>query len=116
MNDRKIAVVVIVAVTVLLSACWETNLKRQIIDVRPVGEGLTFLGMAAVLVALIVVFGRFVTEDVIRQWKYIPQCLTALLAVLAVVVLNAAIPALIIPISLAFIVLAILAFAWIRSK
>lgn len=116
MKEPKIAFVVMVIVTILLSACWETSRERQIVDVRPVGDGLTFLGMAGVLIALILVFGRFITESAVVKWKYIPHFMVGLLVVLAIVVVNAALPALIIPISIAIVVLAILAFAWVRSK
>jgi VIT1/CCC1 family predicted Fe2+/Mn2+ transporter len=56
--NRKFAVAVLCSGT-LLVACSGTS-SAPAIDVRPIGQGLEFLGMAIVLAALVVVFGRFI--------------------------------------------------------
>jgi hypothetical protein len=114
--NRKTALVITIAATLMLAACWENPHSRQLIDVRPIGHGLEFLGMMGVLAALIIVLGKFVTESEVMKWKYVPHIMVALLIILALVVVAAAVPALIIPFSAAMVVAVVLAFAWHRWK
>lgn len=89
----------------LLAACAAG--ERPMVDVKPVGDGLTFLGMAGVLATLIVVFGKFVSD--FRLSGYMTWLLGGLLVLLVLVVTVTAIPALIIPVSIAVAILVIVA-------
>ena len=61
MTNRKLAVTVAVAGTILLAACNPiTGGGGNMIDVRPIGSGMEFLGYAVVLASLILTFGRFI--------------------------------------------------------
>ncbi|MEO8205938.1 MAG: hypothetical protein ABI615_07125 [Chthoniobacterales bacterium] len=57
-RDKHIAVAVMV-VCLLLAACSSIG-KSSVIDTRPIGSGLEFIGMAGVLAALISVFGKYI--------------------------------------------------------
>lgn len=114
MSTKPLAFATVVGGALLLTGCWDTPDSRQIVDVTPVGDGLVFLGIAAVLVALIVVLGRFIEDAVINKWTFVPHLMVSLLCVLALVVIAAALPTLIIPISLGVVVAVVLAFAWHR--
>ncbi|MEO6848020.1 MAG: hypothetical protein ABI254_12240 [Chthoniobacterales bacterium] len=59
-RDTQIAVSVML-LCLLLSACSGVG-KSSVIDTRPIGNGLEFLGMAGVLIALIIVFGRYIKK------------------------------------------------------
>lgn len=43
--------------SLLFAAC--SSAPKAEVDVTPIGNGLTFLGLAVVLAALVLVFGRF---------------------------------------------------------
>ena len=94
MKDRKIALAVILAGTILVMAACQEEKARQLIDTRPIGDGLQFLGMMGVLAALVFVFGKFVEQPAIMRWTYLPYVLVALLITLSLLVLAAAAPAL----------------------
>jgi len=113
--NRKIAVAVMIAGTLLVAACQEEK-ARQLIDTRPIGDGLQFFGMMVVLAALVFVFGKFVEQPVIMRWTYLPYVLVALLIVLSLLVLAAAAPSLLIPFSVAVVVAVALALAWHHWK
>ena len=113
--NRKIALAVMIAATLLLSACGE-NPSRQLVDTQPIGHGLEFLGMMLVLSMLVFVFGKFIEQPVIFKWTYLPYLLVALLIILSLLVLAAAAPALLIPFSVAVVVAVALAFAWHHWK
>jgi len=114
--NRRIALAVVIAATLLLSACWENPHSRQLVDTQPIGHGLEFLGMMGVLAALVFVLGKFITESDVMKWKYVPNVMVALLAILALVAVAAAVPTLIIPISAAVGVAVVLAFLWHHLK
>lgn len=105
--------VVLVLGILLFTGCGESN-HRQIVDVKPVGDGLMFLGLAGVLMTLIVVFGKFLNEATMYRWVYLSHFMVALFSILALVIVAAAIPALLIPISVGVVLAVILAFAWYR--
>ena len=113
--NRKIALAVMIAATLLLSACGE-NPSREIVDTQPIGHGLEFLGMMGVLAALVFVLGKFVTESDVMKWKYVPNVMVALLVILALVAVAAAVPTLLIPICAAVGVAVVLAFLWHHLK
>jgi len=110
----KVAVAVVIAGTMLLAACNEQEKARQLVDVKPVGEGLTFLGLAGVLSALILVFGKFLTESKITG--YSPFIMAGLGLLLTLVVVVTAIPKLIIPVTVAAAVLVIVVVVGHRWK
>jgi len=97
----------------LLAAC-ASNGERPMVDVSPVGDGLHFVGMAGVLAALIIVFGRFVSES--KLTSYAGYILGGLLILLALIVGLAAVPALIIPITAVIAILVIVAVVGQRWK
>lgn len=117
-SDRKIqgkvALAVVLAGTLLLAACNEGSPPRQLVDVKPVGEGLTFLGLAGVLSALILVFGKFIGES--KLTGYSPFIMAGLGLLLTLVVVVTAIPKLIIPVTVAAAVLVIVAVVGHRWK
>jgi len=115
MKNSKIAVAVLIAGTLLVAACQEEK-ARQLIDTRPIGDGLQFLGMMLVLSMLVFVFGKFIEQPVIFKWTYLPYVLVALLIVLSLLVLAAAMPALLIPFGVAVVLAIALAFAWHHWK
>ena len=114
--NRKIALAVMVAGTLLLSAACQEEKARQLIDTRPIGDGLQFFGMMVVLAALVFVFGKFVEQPVMMQWTYLPYVLVALLIILSLLVVAAAMPALLIPFGVAVVLAVALAFAWHHWK
>ena len=115
MKSRQIALMVMLVVTLLLAACQEEK-ARKFIDTQPIGHGLEFLGMMGVLAALIVVLGRLASESEVMRWKYVPHVMVGLLILLAFVVVSAAVPALLIPFSVAIVLAVALAFAWHHWK
>ena len=96
----------ILIVPVLLAACTGTG-GHQMVDVRPIGEGLNFLGLAGVLAALIFVFGRFTGDSMLPTLT--SYLFTGLFILLALVVAVTAIPQLILPITVIVTVLVVLA-------
>jgi len=110
--NRKYALAMLVT-SVLVVACTGAPAK-PVVDTRPVGDGLTFLGMAGVLAALIFVFGKFITES--KLTGYTPYILLSLLGVLALVVVFKSIPALIIPLTVVAVALLVLGFLSLRWK
>jgi len=115
--NRKIAMAVMVAGTLLLAAaCNEQEKARQLVDTKPIGDGLQFFGMMVVLAALVFVFGKFVEQPLMMQWTYLPYVLVALLIVLSLLVLAAAAPSLLIPFGVAVVLAVALAFAWHHWK
>jgi hypothetical protein len=62
------------------------------------------------------VFGKFVEQPVIAKWTCLPYLLVALLIILSLLVLAAAMPALLIPFSVAVVLAIALAFAWNHWK
>ena len=113
--NRKIAVAVMIAGTLLVAACQEEK-ARQLIDTKPIGDGLQFFGLMVVLSMLVYVFGKFVDQPVLAHWTYLPYVLVALLIILSLLVLAASIPALLIPFSVAVVLAVALAFAWHHWK
>jgi len=116
MKNRQIALAVILAGTILLSAACQEEKARQLIDTRPIGDGLQFFGMMVVLAALVFVFGKFVEQPVIMRWIYLPYVLVALLIILALLVVAAAIPSLLIPFGVAVVLAVAMALAWHHWK
>jgi len=116
MKNRQIALVVLLAGTILVMAACQDEKARQLIDTKPIGHGLEFLGMMLVLSMLVFVFGKFIEQPVIFKWTYLPYLLVALLIILSLLVLAAAAPALLIPFSVAVVVAVALAFAWHHWK
>jgi len=114
--QEKVALAVMIAGTLLLAACNEGSPPRQLVDTKPIGDGLQFLGMMMVLSALVFVFSRFVEQPLIAKWTYLPYLLVALLIILSLLVLAAAMPHLILPFSVAVGLAIALAFAWNRWK
>ena len=105
-----------IAGTLLLAACNEGAPPRQLVDTKPIGDGLEFMGLMLVLSMLVFVFGKFVEQPVIAKWTYLPYVLVALLIILSLLVLAAAIPNLVIPFGVAVVLAIALAFAWNRWK
>ena len=114
--NRKIALAVMVAGTLLLSAACQEEKARQLIDTRPIGDGLQFFGMMVVLSMLVFVFGKFIEQPVLAHWTYLPYLLVSLLIVLSLLVLAAAAPSLLIPFGVAVVLAVALAFAWHHWK
>ena len=110
----KVALAVMVAGTLLLAACNEQEKVRQLVDVKPVGDGLQFLGLAGVLSALILVFGKFITES--KLTGYSPFIMAGLGLLLTLVVVVTALPKLIIPVTVAAAVLVVVAVVGHRWK
>lgn len=106
------AVAVIMVCTLLVACAAKSN---QSVDVRPVGQGLEFLGMSGVLAALIFVFGRLIGPEGARWYAaYSARIMFGLLVVLAVIVAARALPDLFIPL-LTFLaaVAAVVLIRWI---
>lgn len=80
----------------LLAACAAT--RNQGVDVRPVGQGLEFLGMSGVLAALILVFGRLIGPEGVK-WcaAYSVHIMFGLFVILAVIMSATAAPYLLMP-------------------
>jgi predicted small secreted protein len=57
MREKKIAVTVAVAATILLAAC-NNPIAGGGVDTKPIGNGIEFLGMCLVLAALIIAFSK----------------------------------------------------------
>lgn len=96
----------ILLISGLLVACADRE-HHQVVDVRPIADGLRFLGMAGVLAALVIVYGNFVSAT--RLTGYIPYILAGLFILLALVVAAVAVPVLIIPITIALVALVVVA-------
>jgi predicted small secreted protein len=58
MREKKIAVAVAVACTLLLAAC--NPIASAGVDTHPIGSGIDFLGLSVVLAALILAFSRYI--------------------------------------------------------
>jgi len=119
-SDRKIhgkvAVAVMVAGTLMLAACNEQEKVRQLVDTKPIGEGLEFMGLMLVLSLLVFVFGKFIEQSVIAKWTYLPYVLVALLIILSLLVIASAVPNLVIPFGVAVVLAVALALAWHHWK
>ncbi|CAN5539729.1 hypothetical protein BH09VER1_BH09VER1_23930 [soil metagenome] len=93
----------------LLAACAVSRIQRPMVDTRPVGEGLNFLGIAVVLAALVLVFGKILGDSAVMRKAWLAYVLVGLLIILALVVAVVALPKLIIPIAVGAAVLVVLA-------
>ncbi len=80
----------------ILAACSARS--DQSVDVRPVGQGLEFLGMSGVLAALILVFGRLIGPEGVK-WcaAYSAHTMFGLFVILAVIMAATAVPYLLMP-------------------
>jgi FtsH-binding integral membrane protein len=59
-RNRKFAVAVLV--TCAFFAACSTKAVTTVVDTRPIGQGLEYVGIAVVLATLIIVFGKFLEK------------------------------------------------------